>query len=328
LPEFKTYLVRAAASAYDARRSSSAVIVRSPSRRIEIMNQKINRRMSSVALITVLLLGAGVLTFAAQRNDDEAKFVPQDSKDDPAPPASREAAAAQPRPATDIRDLEARIARLERLVEELSQALQGSAADSGRRGAVNRDTTAVRESARDVESRHAEAAARVAEVERDRIVAANRQRPGTVPDESVARARFAAAAANAARERLVNDGGLKETLMALDKLAWDAASRGDWKAYEKLLRPQYHWGYFGTSRDAPTVADLQRRRYFDVQIREVDAGKISDDVAFLTYRYSCKVEEAGQVQTYRDRQSMQIWTQIDGAWLLTYTTNFVLKGGE
>ena len=119
-----------------------------------------------------------------------------------------------------------------------------------------------------------------------------------------------------------------ETFLALDKQAWDAASRRDWKVYEKLLRPGYYWGYFGSSRNGPAVKDVQRRRYFDVNIREVEVGKITEDVAFLKYVYNCKVEEAGQVQTYRDRQSMQIWTQINGDWLLTYTTNFILTGGE
>jgi hypothetical protein len=37
---------------------------------------------------------------------------------------------------------------------------------------------------------------------------------------------------------------------------------------------------------------------------------------------------AGQIQAYRDRQAMQIWTQKDGEWFLTYTTSFVLQGGE
>ncbi len=68
--------------------------------------------------------------------------------------------------------------------------------------------------------------------------------------------------------------------------------------------------------------------FLSVNIREVDVGKITEDVAFLKYVYNCKVEEAGQVQTYRDRQSMQIWTRIDGNWVITYTTNFVLMGGE
>ncbi len=70
------------------------------------------------------------------------------------------------------------------------------------------------------------------------------------------------------------------------------------------------------------------QRYYDVTIREVEVGKITEDVAFLKYVYDCKVEEAGQVQTYRDRQSMQIWTQKDGEWLLRYTTTFILTGGE
>src|SRR5204862_1499275 len=74
---------------------------------------------------------------------------------------------------------------------------------------------------------------------------------------------------------------LQLSIRELDKKAWDAASRRDWKAYEKLQRPGYNWGYFGTGRNAPRISDLQRRRYFDPNIREVEFGQITDDVTFL-----------------------------------------------
>jgi hypothetical protein len=202
-----------------------------------------------------------------------------------------------PTSAAESRDFEARIERLERLLQELTQTVKSSAANSSNEGQSNRGTISDQRAVSDIDMLYSVAGAKVA--------------GGT-----------------AAIDWLARENRLKESLLALDKQAWDAASRRDWKVYEKLLRPGYHWGYFGISRNAPPVKDLQRRRYFDVNIREVEVGKITEDVAFLKYVYNCKVEEAGQVQTYRDRQSMQIWTQKDGDWRLTYTTDFILTGGE
>jgi hypothetical protein len=263
-------------------------------RRIEmVMKRRLNRKMSWGALLVVVLSAVCVLPVAAQKPPDTDAGRRGLAEGESKPETVTQA----PKSAAESRDLEARIERLERLLQELTQTVKSSAANSSNEGQSNRGISSNQRAVSDIDIFYSVAGAKVAE-----------------------RA--------AISESLARENRLKETLLALDKQAWDAASRRDWKVYEKLLRPGYYWGYFGSSRNGPAVKDVQRRRYFDVNIREVEVGKITEDVAFLKYVYNCKVEEAGQVQTYRDRQSMQIWTQINGDWLLTYTTNFILTGGE
>ena len=56
--------------------------------------------------------------------------------------------------------------------------------------------------------------------------------------------------------------------------------------------------------------------------------RISKDTAIVTYVYDCKVEEAGQVWTYRNHQNTRVWTQKEGQWLLSFSQDFILPGGE
>jgi hypothetical protein len=119
----------------------------------------------------------------------------------------------------------------------------------------------------------------------------------------------------------------------LEAKRWDATGKGDWTAYEKLLDDDYFGFYvnssgFAREHKATTVAAVKRRRYFDAHIRDEVAKRIAKGTAILTYIYSCKVEEAGHVQTYRDHQATQVWTQRDGSWVLSFSQDFILSGGE
>ena len=63
------------------------------------------------------------------------------------------------------------------------------------------------------------------------------------------------------------DRQLKEILIALDKKHWDAAGKGDWAVYEKLLDDDYFGFYvnssgFARANKATSVAAVKRRRYF------------------------------------------------------------------
>jgi hypothetical protein len=103
--------------------------------------------------------------------------------------------------------------------------------------------------------------------------------------------------------------------------------------YEKLLDDDFI-GFdvtssgFARSHKATNVAAVKRRRYFDVHIRDEVAKRIGKCIVILTYIYSCKVEEAGHVQTYRDHQTTRMWTQRDGSWVLSFSQDFILPGGE
>ncbi len=281
-------------------------------RRIEtIMHQKPNRRMSWGAFITVIVLGATVLPVAAQKRDDGAKIPLQESISEPVPTPSVGVAAERPKPGLENRNLEARIEQLERVVRELSESAKRPAAEADTQRQINVGEPAV---PRKIDA---------PKVSRDaQVDAALRFLNDGIPRLSVVHA-----------SETEEDRQLKKTLAALDKQAWDAAGSGDWTVYEKLLADDYLGFYANSSGVARTdkatdIAAVKRRRYFDVVIRDVDAQRIGKDAAILTYIYSCKVEEAGQRQTYRDHQSTQVWTQKNEAWVLSFAQDFILPGGE
>jgi len=268
-------------------------------RRIEmIMTHKLNRRMSRRAIIAVVVLGACVLPVAAQKPRNEPSSTVQESTSNPAPVAGAPVGRSQP--AADNRSLEARIEQLERLVHELSQTVKHSAADASTPGRINHGDPAV--------------ASKI-------DVISGKWTSGRIPH-------FPSPAPENEEDRQ-----LKEILVALSKQSWEAAGRRDWIVYEKLLAEDYHGFYVNSSGSgrvdkATTIAAVKRRRYFDLSMQDVEARRIGNDTAIFTYIYSCKVEEAGQLQTYRDHQATQVWTRKTDAWVLSFAQEFVLPGGE
>jgi hypothetical protein len=265
-------------------------------RRIEtIMHQKPNRRMSWGALIAVFALGASVLPLAAQQRADEAKTALRESVNEPVPAPSARTAAEPAQPAPEKRNLEARIEQLERLVLELSQTVKRSTAGSNDSVQINRGAP---------------------------LVSGKIDAAWFMFDARIPRA-----------PESDEDRQLRETLAALNKQSWDAAGKRDWTVYEKLLADDYCGLYVNSSGSgrpdkASTIAAVKRRRYFDVNIRDVETRRIGKDIAIFTYIYGCKVEEAGQLQIYRDHQATSVWTQKDGRWVLSFSQDFVLPGGE
>ena len=65
-----------------------------------------------------------------------------------------------------------------------------------------------------------------------------------------------------------------------------------------------------------------------MNMRHAQVRRISKDTAIVTYVYDCKVEESGQVWTYQNHQTTRVWTQKDGHWLLSFSQDFILPGGE
>jgi len=274
-------------------------------RRIEmIMDQQLNRRMSWGALIAVILVSASVLPVAAQIGDNEAQGAIQERGNDSVPKPSREFADVHSQAVPEKRDLEARIERLERLVQELSKTVKRPSADSNKQGQIKRDLLT------DPRPKDAEW-----------VLFDSRWNPGhqlLVPTRT---------------PETHEDRQLKEILIALDKKCWDAAGKGDCTVYEKVLDDDYFGFYvnssgFAREHKVTVVAAVKRRRYFDGHIRDEVAKRIGKGAAILTYIYSCKVEEAGHAQTYRDHQATQVWTQRDGSWVLSFSQDFILPGGE
>jgi beta-lactamase regulating signal transducer with metallopeptidase domain len=274
-------------------------------RRIEmIMNQQLNRRMSWSALIAVIVVSASVLPVAAQIGNNPVQGTIQERGNDSGPKPSKEFADGHSQAVAEKRDVEARIEQLERLVQELSKTIKRQAADSNK----------------------------LEQIKRDVLTDPRPKDAKWVPFD---------AHWNAGRQLLFamrppeaeEDRQLKEILIALDKQLWDAAGKGDWAVYEKLQDDDYFGFYVnsaGLAREdkATVVAAVKRRRYFDAHIRDQVAKRIGKGTAILTYIYSCKVEEAGHLQTYRDHQATQVWTQRDGSWVFCFSQDFILPGGE
>jgi uncharacterized protein (TIGR02246 family) len=249
-------------------------------RRIEmIVKRQLNRKMSWSALLVVILVAVCVLPVAAQKLPDTDAGNRGLADREPA----QNTATHTPKVA-ESRDLDARIERLERLVQELTQTVKGTATDSSMPRPIHlRNFVFHPSTTRDSEN-----------------------------DE---------------------EKQLEATLLALEKEYWEAAGKGDWKVAEKLLADDFFSIYVnssGSGREgkASVIAAVKRRRYSDLNMRYANVRRISKDTAILTYVYDCKVEEAGQVWTYRNHQTTQVWTQKDGRWLLSFSESFILPGGE
>ncbi len=273
-------------------------------RRIEmIMNQQLNRRMSWGALIALIVVTASMLPVAARIGGNEVQGAIQERGNDSVPKPSQEFADGRSQAVPEKRDLEARIERLERLVQELSKTVKHSAADSNKQGQIKPDALY---DPLWKDTKHV-------------VLFDSQRNPGH---------RFLVRTPETEEDRQ-----LKEILIPLDKKLWEAAGKGDWTVYEKLLDDDYFGFYvnssgFARAHKATNVAAVKRRRYFDAHIRDEVAKRIGKGTAILTFIYSCKVEEAGHVQTYRDHQATQVWTQRDGSWVLSFSQDFILPGGE
>ena len=155
-----------------------------------VMKGKLNRKMSWGALLMVVVSAVCVLPVAAQKRPDTDAGGRGVAEREPKPQTVTQA----PASAAESRDLESRIERLEKLLQELNQTVKGSAANSSNAGQSNRGTISDLRAVSEIEVRNFPAAAQVA--------------GRTAVSESIAR-----------------NNRLKETLLALDKQAWDAASR-------------------------------------------------------------------------------------------------------
>ncbi len=272
-------------------------------RRIEmIMNQQLSRRMSWGALIALVVVSASMLPVAARTGANEVQGAIQERGNDSVPKPSKEFADVLSQAVPEKRDLEARVEQLELLVQELSKIVNRPAPDSNKQGQIERDVLTA-PSTKDAKMRLFES---------DRNP--GRLFPMRTPEKE-------------------EDRQLKDILIALEKEFWDAAGKGDWRVYEKLLDDElfsFSVTSSGSARayKATSVAAVKRRHFFDVHIRDEIAKRIAKGTAVLTYIYSCKVEEAGHVQTYRDHQATRVWTQKDGRWVLSFSEDFILPGGE
>jgi RNA polymerase sigma factor (sigma-70 family) len=134
----------------------------------------------------------------------------------------------------------------------------------------------------------------------------------------------------AAPKQAGEDDWLKETLLALDEKMWDASTRGDAKAADKLLAGNYLsiWAIDGRTDRATALETMKHYRYSDRTVRDVEVVRVSPDAAVLTYVASYKVsvdnEEPRELQ---DRRVSSVWGKRQGRWVLVFS-EAILPAGE
>ena len=84
------------------------------------------------------------------------------------------------------------------------------------------------------------------------------------------------------------------------------------------------------SDKAVVVEGAKHIRCVDVKTRDVEVRRISNDVAILTYIYSCKeLSPSGKhIRTLRDHLASLVWVQRNGGWVIAFCQETVLPGGE
>lgn len=313
-------------------------------RRIEmIVTRKLNHRMSWSALAAVLVLGVAVLPVAAQKPVDETQSG-QDSAVDSKPLTPDPIVAQRPPTAPQGRDLEARIEQLERLVRELSGASRNApstideavtvddAVDVGKNDQLDRAGAEEkwREYSRLQNSLIRKGISPLS-LGITKVYALRGLRVVKMkPEDSERMVMVTTASVGRPTEQ---DPELTKTLLDLTAKFWTAAANRDSSVSEKHLADDYFGIYsnsagVGRSNKATDVAASKRRRYFDADVRNIEARWVSQDTAVLTYVYGCKVEEAGRTWTYRNHQATQVWTKKDGEWFVSFANDFILPGGE
>jgi RNA polymerase sigma factor (sigma-70 family) len=124
---------------------------------------------------------------------------------------------------------------------------------------------------------------------------------------------------------------LKNTLVALDRVLWDAFARHDPEPAEKLMAAEFvGFSNDGRSNKKQNVATYTYLRGVDVKITDVEVFRVSPDTAILTYVYSSRVlsREGALVQVRRNRRTSNTWVQRGGGWVLVFAQEFVRSGGQ
>jgi RNA polymerase sigma factor (sigma-70 family) len=123
------------------------------------------------------------------------------------------------------------------------------------------------------------------------------------------------------------DTDLKKTLLKLDELWW----KGDVETLRKLAADDLIT-VSGVGRyDKASLLEASRNRHAtDWTKRNVEVSRISKDVAIVTYVYDCKVvlSDGTLFQNCRDRRSSMTWVNRKGGWVVVFSQETILPGGE
>jgi RNA polymerase sigma factor (sigma-70 family) len=125
----------------------------------------------------------------------------------------------------------------------------------------------------------------------------------------------------------VQDDGLKKTLLELDERWWKA----DAEALRSLAADDLITvSGVGRYDKASLLEASKHRRPADWTKRNVEVGRVSNDVAVLTYVYDCKVllTDGTLLQNRRDRRFSMVWAKRKGDWVVVFAQETILPGGE
>jgi hypothetical protein len=123
------------------------------------------------------------------------------------------------------------------------------------------------------------------------------------------------------------DQDLKKKLLELDELWW----KGDVETLRKLAADDLIT-VSGVGRyDKASLLEAARNRHpVDWTRRDVEVSRVSRDVAIVTYLYDCKVvlSDGTPFQNCRDRRFSMTWANRKGGWVVVFSQETILPGGE
>jgi hypothetical protein len=123
------------------------------------------------------------------------------------------------------------------------------------------------------------------------------------------------------------DEDLKKKLLELDEPWW----KGDVDTLRKLAADDLIT-VSGVGRyDKASLLEASRNRQAaDWTRRDVEVSLVSRDVAIVTYVYDCKVvlSDGTLFQICRDRRLSMTWVNRKGGWVVVFSQETILPGGE
>jgi RNA polymerase sigma factor (sigma-70 family) len=124
---------------------------------------------------------------------------------------------------------------------------------------------------------------------------------------------------------------LKNTLLALDRVLWEAGAKGDPEPAQNLYAEEFvGWSKDGRSTKKSNLETYRTLRVVEWKIGDVEVVRAGGDSAILSYVYSCQVlsRDGVLLQVRRNRRTSNTWVQRDGGWVMVFAQEFVMRGGE
>jgi RNA polymerase sigma factor (sigma-70 family) len=123
------------------------------------------------------------------------------------------------------------------------------------------------------------------------------------------------------------DEDIKKKLLELDELWW----KGDVETLRKLAADDLITvSAVGRYDKASLLAAAKNTHAVDWTKRDVEVSRVSGDVAIVTYLYDCKIflRDGTLFQNCRGRRLSMTWVYRKGGWVVVFSHETILSGGE